>query len=146
MAVNAGLRIGLTRAFDDLHRLLNRPALYAYPWQTPAGLTYDADVDAWVSGAGAAPDPDLYSLTYYAVPALWGPNAEALTLALGGVVATGDQVAIAKAEYQPRLAGAMMVITGSPTTGEKFTLVGLDNAPDGGAAIFVVANLKRREQ
>jgi len=143
--VDAAFRLAFEGTFAHIHRLLGRPALYAYPWQTPAGLTYDADVDAWVNGAGAAVEPDLYSLTYAAVPALWGADAESLALALGGVIRAGDVVAIAKAEYQPQLAGAMMVRAGSPG-GEKYTIVNLENAPDGGAAIFVVAGMARREQ
>jgi hypothetical protein len=144
VTINLALKRTLERAFDHIHRQLGKPALYAVPWQTPTGLTYDADVDAWVAGE-SAPDPDLYTLTKTAIPALWGADAAALALSLGGVVATGDLVAIAKAQYSADLAGAMMVITGSHD-GERYTVANLENAPDGGAAVFVVATLKRREQ
>lgn len=146
MSISNALAIPLRRAFDDMHRLLGKPALYVVPWQTPTGLTYDADLDAWVTGDGSAPDPDLYTLTKTAIPALWGADAASLALSLGGVVATGDLVAIAKAQYSADLAGAMMVICGSPTTGKRYTVANLENAPDGGAAVFVVATLKRSEQ
>lgn len=145
MAVNAGLRVALLRAFDDLHRQLDRPALYAVPWQTPAGATYDADVDAWLDGTGAVVTKTPAELTYYAIPALWGANAESLALTLGGVSAGGEMAAVARAQYQPQLAGAMLVVLGS-LTGDKYTLANLESAPDGGAAIFAVAGLKRKEQ
>lgn len=145
MSIAASLRLPLVRAFDNLHRQLGRPALYAVPWQTPAGLTYDADLDAWVAADGTVPDPNLYTLTKTAIPALWGADAASLALTLGGVVATGDLVAIAKAQYQPDLAGAMMVITGSPD-GKRYRVSNLENAPDGGAAVFVVVTLQRKEQ
>lgn len=146
MAINGALRLALTRSFEALHRALGRPALYAIPWQVPAGLSYDADVDAWIDGSGAVADPDLYSLTYNAIPALWGMDAEALVMALAGVSVSGDAVAIALAEYQPQLDGALMVRAGSPTSGEKYSVTRLENAPDGGAAVFVVAGLQRRER
>lgn len=145
MSINNTLRIPLERAFNEMHRLLGKPALYAVPWQTPTGLIYDADLDAWVAADGTVPDPDLYTLTRAAIPALWGADAASLVLTLGGVIATGDLVAIAKAQYQPDLAGAMMVITGSPD-GKRYRVSNLENAPDGGAAVFVVATLQRKEQ
>jgi hypothetical protein len=145
VTINLVLKRALERGFDVIHRQLGKPAIYAVPWQTPTGLTYDADVDAWVAGDGSAPDPDLYALTKTAIPALWGEDAAALALSLGGVVASGDLVAVARAQYATDLAGAMMVITGSHS-GKRYTVANLENAPDGGSAVFVVATLKRREQ
>lgn len=145
MAVSAALAIPLLQAFDELRRMLGSPMVYAFPWQTPSGLTYDADVDAWVASDGSVPDPDLYSLDYTAVPALWGADAEGLALTLGGVSAGGDMVAVARAQYGEALAGAFMVRAGA-VDGEKYTITGLENAPDGSAGVFVVARMKRRER
>lgn len=145
MAVSPRLRLPLLRAFDNLHQRLSNPQIYAVPWQTPAGLSYDADVDAWVNGAGAAVDPDLYTVSFYTVPALWGADAEGLILALGGISVSGDLAAIAKAEYGPYLAGTMYVAVGG-IGGDRYVVKNLENAPDGGAAVFVVATLQRRER
>lgn len=145
MAVSPMLRLPLVRAFDNLHSQLNSPQLYAVPWQTPTGLTYDADVDAWVNGAGAVVDPDLYTVSYYTIPALWGADSEGLALVIAGVSVSGDLAAIARAEYAPQLAGVMYVACGS-LSGERYTVRNLENAPDGGAAVFVVAQLARRER
>lgn len=145
MAVSPALSIPLLQAFDQLRSMLGGPMIYAFPWQTPAGLAYDGDVDAWVAGDGSAPDPDLYSLSYETIPALWGADAESLALTLGGVSARGDLVAVARAQYGEALAGAFMVRVGA-TDGEKYTITGLENAPDGSAGVFVVARMKRRER
>ena len=145
MSVADKLRLPLERAFDRHRRLLGRPVLYAIPWQTPSGATYDADVDAWLSDAdGSVVTKTPSELTSTAIPALWGADAEALVLALGGVVTSGDLVAIARATYQSDLDGAMEVVTGS-LTGDRYTVADLENAPDGSAAMFVVATLNRRE-
>lgn len=143
--VSPSLSLPLLSAFDQFRQMLGSPFIYAFPWQTPAGLSYDPDVDAWVAGDGSAPDPDLYSLTYETIPALWGADAESLVLTLGGLARTGDLVAIARAEYGEALAGAFMVRTGS-VDGEKYNVAGVENAPDGSAAIFAVARLRRRER
>lgn len=144
MAVDPSLSLLLLAAFEDFRRILGGPVIYVYPWQTPTGLTYDADVDAWVAGDGSAPDPDLYSLSGAEVPALWGADAESLALNMGGLAQTGDLVAIARAEYSDELAGAFMVRVGSEA-GDKYSIAGLENAPDGSADVFVVARLRRRE-
>lgn len=143
--MDPSVALPLLGAFDELRLLLGGPALYAFPWQTPAGLSYDADVDAWVAGDGSAADPDLYSLSYTGIPALWGADAESLVLTLGGLAARGDVVAVARAEYGPQLTGAFMVRTGG-VDGDKYSVAGLENAPDGSAGVFVVARLKRRER
>ena len=145
MAVTAKIRLPLLRVFNGLQARLGHPKLYIFPWQTPVGLTYDADLDAWVNGAGQAVDPDLYDQLYTEIPALWGADAESLALAMGGITATGDLVVIAKAEYASTLTGAYLVRTGAPD-GEKYVVSGSENAPDGGAAVFTVVNLKRREK
>lgn len=145
MAVSPALSIPLLQAFDQLRSMLGNPMVYAFPWQTPAGLTYDSDVDAWVAADNSVPDPDLYSLDYTAVPALWGADAEGLALTLGGVSASGDMVAIARAQYGEALAGAFMIRAGA-VNGEKYTITGIENAPDGSAGVFVVARMRRRER
>lgn len=138
------VRLPLTVAFEEMWRLLGRPKIYAVPWQTPGGLTYDADVDAWLDGSGEVATKDPADLTTVAIPALWGADAEEFVLGLGGVSSGGELVAIAKAAYQSDLEGAMMVVTGS-LSGDQYTVADLENAPDGGAAIFVVAQLRRRQ-
>ena len=144
MAMADAMRLAFERMFDHIHRELGSPSIYAVPFQTPSGLTYDADLDAWVDDSGSVPDPALYSLTMYGIPALWGADADNLILNMGGVVTDGDLVAIAKAAYQSQIDGAMMVRTGSQA-GDKYNVTSLENAPDGGAAVFVVARLRRRE-
>lgn len=144
MAIDSSLRLALVEAFDELHRMLNRPALYAIPWQTPAGASYDGDVDAWVDGDGDVVTKAPAELTYHAIPALWGADTSGFIMALGGLSASGDLVAIAKAAYRSQIEGSMMVVTGS-LSGEKYSITNLENAPDGGAAIFVVVELQRRE-
>lgn len=144
MAIDSSLRLALVEAFDELHRMLNRPALYAIPWQTPAGASYDADVDAWVDGDGDVVTKTPAELTYHTIPALWGADTNGFIMALGGLSAGGDLVAIAKAAYRNQIEGSMMVVTGS-LSGEKYNITNLENAPDGGAAIFVVVELQRRE-
>lgn len=142
--VMPSVRLPLGQTFDEIWRLLGRPKIFAVPWQTPAGLTYDADVDDWLDGDGEVVTKTPSELTYTEIPALWGADAEQFVLGLGGISASGDIVAIARATYQSNLEGSMMVVTGS-LSGDQYTVVDLENAPDGGAAVFVVAQLRRRE-
>lgn len=144
MALNS-LRLPFIRTFDTMRRFLGRPALYAIPWQTPSGATYRAEFDNWLDGDDEVVSKTPAELTYYAIPALWGADAEALLLSLGGMGRTGDLVGIAKAEYSAQLDGAMMVVTGS-LSGKRYNVAGVENAPDGGSDnIFVVVQLNRRE-
>jgi len=142
--VMASVRLPLVQMFDEMWKLLGRPKIYAVPWQTPAGLTYDSDVDAWLDGNGDVVTKTPAELTTSEIPALWGADAEQFALGLAGISVSGDIVAIAKATYQSSLAGAMEVVTGS-LAGDRYTVENLENAPDGGAAVFVVAQLRRRE-
>lgn len=144
MAMRDPYRLALVRAFERLWRIVGRPHLYAVPWQVPAGASYSANVDAWLDGDGDVVSKAPAELTYYAVPALWGADANALALALGGVVDSGELVAIAKYEHQAKISGAMLVATGS-LDGNRYTVRGIENAPDGEAGVFVAASLVRRE-
>ncbi len=144
MAMRDPYRLALVRAFERLWRIAGRPTLYAVPWQVPAGASYSANVDAWLDGDGDVVAKTPAELTYYAVPALWGADANALAIVLGGVVDSGELVAIAKYEHQAKISGAMLVATGS-LSGNRYTVRGIENAPDGEAGVFVVASLVRRE-
>jgi hypothetical protein len=121
--------------------------IFVIPRQTPAGLSYDPDVDAWLDGDGDVVAKEPSELGYYEVPALWGADASNFVLSMGGVLGRGDVVAIAKAEYRGYFEAVMEVVTGS-LYGERYNLAGLENAPDGnaasGAAVFVVAQLRRK--
>lgn len=142
----SALSVAFGRAFDQLRRLLGSPVIYAIPWQSPSGATYDADVDAWLDDStGAVVTKTPAQLTSTEIAALWGADAENLVLSMGGIVPTGDMIAITKTADYSNLDGAMMVVTGS-LTGDKYNLVKLENAPDGGQAIFAVATLQRKEQ
>lgn len=142
--VMVSVRLPLVQTFDEMWKLLGRPKIYTVPWQTPDGLTYDPDVDSWVDGDGDVVTKTPSELTTSEIPALWGADAEAFALSLAGISVSGDIVAIAKAAYQTDLEGAMEVVTGS-LAGDRYTVADLENAPDGDAAVFVVAHLKRRE-
>lgn len=143
--VNSALSIPLLQTFDELRRLLGDPLLYVVPWQTPVGATYDADVDAWLDGSGDVVTKTPAELTYSAVPALWGADAESLALALGGLQAGGDLVGIARYSYYATFDGCLMVVAGS-ITGDQYTVTGLEAAPDGSSDVFVVVRLRRRDQ
>lgn len=133
----------LVRAFDRLHTLLGSPVVFVIPAQTPSGAHNDANFDAWRSDADdSVVTKTPTELTSTEVPALWGADAEALALQMGGVVPSGDLVLIAKATYQATFDGAMEVVTGS-LTGERYTISGMENAPDG-TSVFVVVSLKQR--
>lgn len=142
MAVS--VRLPLTRTFESLRRKLGGPKVFVIPRQTPAGLTYDADVDAWIDGDGDVVSKEPAELTYYEVPALWGADASNMVLAMGGILGKGDVVAVAKSQYRAYFDGAREVVTGS-LYGERYNVAGLEDAPDGMAApVFVVAQLRRR--
>jgi len=137
-------RRALKDAFGQLMRMADRPVLYAIPWQEPAGASYEADVDAWLSDAdGSVVTVEPSSLDYYAIPAMWGADADLFTLAMGGLSTAGRMNMVALAQYQPQLNGAMMVVAGS-LDGDQYTLGQLENAPDG-MAVFVTAGMTRRE-
>lgn len=141
--VSGSLRLPLLRAFESFRRKLGGPKVYVIPRQTPAGLTYDADVDAWIDGDGEVVTKEPAELEYHEIPALWGADASNMLLAMGGVLGKGDVVAVAESRYRARFDSAMEVVTGS-LYGERYTVAGLENAPDGGGAVFVVAQLRRR--
>ena len=145
MPINGAVRVPLLRTFDHLHRDLDRPALYGIPWQVPSGTTYDEDIDAWIDGNGDVVTKTPSELSYYAIPALWGADAEGLALAMGGIVGGGDLVGIAKADYSSQLEGSFYVVTGS-LSGDAYNVSFIENAPDGGAAVFTVIRLQRKEQ
>jgi len=144
MAMRDPYRLALVKAWERLWRTVGRPHLYAVPWQVPAGASYNANVDAWLDGDGDVVAKAPAELTYYAIPAMWGADANALALALGGVVDSGELVAVAKYEHAATINGAMMVVTGS-LSGRRYTVRGVENAPDGEAGVFVAVNLARRE-
>lgn len=143
MAV-VSLRVPLTRAFEALRRKLGGPKVFVIPRQTPAGLTYDPDTDAWVDGDGDVVTREPAELSYYEIPALWGADASNMVLAMGGVLGRGDVVAVAKSQYRAYFEQAMEVVTGS-LYGRRYSVAGLEDAPDGmDAPVFVVAQLRRR--
>lgn len=142
MGVNS-LALPLKLAFANFRQLLGNPVVYVVPRQTPAGLTYDSDVDAWVDGDGDVVTRQPAELTYYQVPALWGSDSSNMLLALGGILGRGDLVAVALAEHRSKFDAAMEVVTGT-LTGNRYVVAGLENAPDGGAPVFVVAQLRRK--
>jgi hypothetical protein len=147
MGVSSGVRLPLIRAFEGMRRRLGSPLVYVIPKYDPPGLTYDSDVDAWIDGDGDVVTKEPAELSYYEVPALWGADASNFVLSMGGVLGQGDVVAIAKAQYRDYFDVAREVVTGD-LYGSRYTVAGLENAPDGGepagAAVFVVAQLRRR--
>lgn len=144
MAVDAAYRVGLERGFDSMRRIFGNPVIYIVPPQTPAGLTYSEDYDAWLDGGGNVVTKTPSELTSVSAPALWGQDAETVLLALGGTVNQGDLIALTKASYAAQLRAAIMIVTGS-ITGDIYDVDNVENAPDGGAAVFAVARLRRKE-
>jgi hypothetical protein len=147
MAISGSLRLPLIRAFETMRRKLGGPKVYVIPKYDPPGLTYDADVDTWIDGDGDVVTREPAELSYYEVPALWGADASNMVLAMGGVIGQGDVVAVAKSQYRAYFDAAREVVTGD-LYGSRYSVAGLENAPDGGepagAAVFVVAQLRRR--
>jgi len=144
VAMRGPLRVQFTRTFDQLHRLLGRPKVYVFPWQVPAGSNYDPTVDAWVDADGDVVSKANSDLTYYAVPALWGADANSFVAAMGGEVGEGQVVAVAKFEHRAKFDAAFMVVPGDLSGGARYTVRGLENAPDGESGVFVVANLSKK--
>lgn len=144
MAVSNSLRLPLLRTFDTFRRMLGGPNIFIIPRQVPVGLSYDPDVDAWIDGDGHVVTKEPAELTSYEVPALWGADASNFVLQMGGVLGQGDVVAITRAQYRQYFDGAMEVVTGD-LYGERYSVAGLEDAPDGmEAPIFVVAQLRRK--
>ena len=105
---------------------------------------YDEEVDAWLDN-GEVVEKANDALVYDEVPALWGADADDFALLLGGVVTQGQVTAITKAEHKGKFEPLrFMVVTGS-INGDRYKVTGVENAPDGDAAVFVVAVLQRWE-
>lgn len=137
------VQVSLGRAFDRLYALLGSPSVFVIPTQTPSGAYADDNFDAWRSDADdSVVTKTPTELTSTEVPALWGADAEGFVLQMGGAVPSGDLVAMAKATYRATFDGAMEVVTGS-LTGERYTVSGIEDAPDG-TDVFIVVSLKQR--
>jgi len=134
----------LLRAFDHLRRILGSPFVYAVPKEPPEGLTYDDRIDSWVDGSGDPVTRETFELLTNKVPALWGADTEGLNLTMGGIVPSGDLVAIAKFENKAKFDDVLYVATGT-LDGDRYNVDSLENAPDGSlTGVFVVVGLGRK--